>query len=167
MAEVKPRIQQLKEQAKELGIDHSPNIGADTLDNKIKGHLAQLESLPSETAQSHREKKVKQATRLRRVIVTCQNQTKTNSDRQGEIVMASNSVVGTLKKFFPYGYPTHLEQMLVNVLEEKKYQQFFGPGNTKSREVKEFSIDYLPDLTPEEVQDLKKMQAIRAEAANL
>lgn len=165
--ETKPRIQQLKEQAAKLGITHSPNIGVDTLDNKIKGHLAQLEQINQPSEHDLVEKKIKEATKLVRIIATCMDHTKTEGERQGEYVMGGNSVTGTLKKFIPYGHPVHIEQLLLNVLKEKKFQQRFGVGNQNYREVQEFAIQILPDLTPEEVEELKKVQALRAEAASM
>lgn len=168
MSNVEPRINQLKAQATKLGISFSPNIGSDTLDAKIKAHLAQVDQLSKPTEYDKVEAKIKEATKLRRVIVTCMDHSKTeNGERQGEYVMGGNSLTGTIKRFVPYGHPTHVEQVLLNVLEEKKFQQRYGPGNQLSREVKEFNIDYLPDLTPKEVEELKKIQAIRAEAANV
>jgi len=166
--ETKTRIVQLKEQALTLGISHSPNIGPDTLEAKIKGHIAQLEQIKTPDEQELREAKTKDASKLIRIIATCMNHQKTkSSERQGEYVMGGNSQTGSLKRFIPYGHPVHIEQLLLNVLKEKKYQQRFGKGNQQSRLVQEFAIDVLPDLTPAEVDDLKKIQAIRAESANV
>lgn len=177
--EAQPRIKTLKAQADQLGIKYSPNIGPDTLDARIKQHLAQATPLsgqvtapvaptvtPEENEAMALERKIKAATRLIRIIATPMDQRKNDGERQGEYVMGGNSVVGTYKKFIPYGQPVHIEQLLLNVLEEKKFQQRYGKGNQQSREVKEFAIQILPDLTPTEVQELKKMQAIRAESAN-
>lgn len=159
-------IQKLRTEATKLGIAYSPNIGVTLLQDRIDLHKAQ--SAPVELNEhQRRERKVKQATKLRRVIVTCMDMSKLEGERQGEYVMASNSVIPTIKKFVPYGHPTHLEQILVNVLEERKFQQRHGTGMLQSREVKEFSIQYLPDLTPKEAEDLKKQQALRKEASAL
>ena len=163
--ETQPRIKQLKEEADKLGIDYSPNIGPDTLDKRIKVHLAQSTELD---ANQIRTQKIKDATKLVRVIVTCMDQSKVEHEKQqGEYVMAGNSVVPTIKRMVPYGVPTHVERILLNKMKETKHQQRYGTGLQQYREVPTFAIQELPDLTPEEVEELKKMQAIRAEAGNL
>ena len=170
--ETKPRIQTLKAEADRLGIKYSPNIGPDTLDARIKQHLAgnlpmssQIQAASPEVSTEESEaqkleRKIKEATKLVRIIATPMDQRKNNGERQGEYVMGGNSVVGTYKKFIPYGQPVHIEKLLLNVLEEKKFKQRYGKGNIQSREVKEFAIQILPDLTPKEVAELRKLQAI-------
>lgn len=171
MEEPKTKIQLLKEEAKELGISHSGNIGIEALQNKIRMHKtgeskeATKEVSIGLTENQLRELKIKEATRLRRVIVHCMDNSKTEV-RQGEYVMAGNSYVPTIKKYFPYSVVTHLEQILVNVLKEKKFQQRFGKDNREYREVPEFNIVELEDLSIEEAAELKKVQALRKEAAD-
>lgn len=189
MTDVKPRIEQLKEQAKEIGLTHSPNIGPDTLAKKIKLFLANQDNqiaiqqhqiqqaaavapaapvvekvLTAEEALNlKRMASKKKATRLVRVIIECTNAAKA-SVQQGEMFQVGNSLVPTIKKYIPYGHPVHIEQILLSQAEEKVYQQRYGKYNEHTRNLKEFSITVLPDLTVAEVEDLKRMQAVRAEA---
>jgi len=169
--ENKTRIELLKEEAAALGITHSPNIGADTLQskiNKFKADQPKTTEVQGETKAQLTERKIKEATKLVRVVVNCMNQAKLNDEkRQGEYFMASNAAIGVVKKFVPYGVPTHVEKILLNVIEEKTYQQRTGEQNRNTRNVKEFNVEILPDLTPKEVEELKKLQEIRNEAAQL
>lgn len=163
--ETETKIVKLKRQAKEIGVQHSPNIGPEKLEAKIKLRLAEL-SQEEQNAPQTREHKIKEATKLKRVIVTCLNNSKTQSERQGEIFMVSNSVIGTIKKFVPYGHPFHVEAALLNVIRDRKFQQRTGRGKTEYIEVLEFAVQELPDLTPKEAEELKKVQALRAEASS-
>jgi hypothetical protein len=165
-------IQLLKKEATSMGIAFSQNIGIELLTNRINMAKAQAQvevekgpkAIVALTKAQLRSAKIKEATKLRRVIVTCMDMAKLEGNREGEYVMASNSIVPMIRKMVPYGQITHLEQILINVLEERKFQQRFGKGGQETRQVKEFRIEYLPDLTVKEMEDLKKLQALRKEA---
>jgi len=189
--EDKAKLKALKEEATALGISFSPNVGLDLLQSRIDevNYIVNLaltkerekakeeqpvaaptpvptvEQSEEEKIAEHRNKAIKDATLMKRIIVTCHDSAKLEADRQGEIFMAGNSVVPVVKKFVPYGYPTHVETILIKLIESKKVQQRYGKGNLQSREVKAYTVEYLDPLTPKEFEELRKLQALRKEAS--
>lgn len=83
--------------------------------------------------------------------------------RGAEMFGAGNSVAGMFKKVIPYGKPWHVPKIIVNMLQEKKYMTF-TTREVKGHEVKSkhlmpaYNIQILPDLTPEEINDLRQRQ---------
>lgn len=153
---------ELMQEADKLGITYSPNIGEATLRKKIEDfRIAQevIEESVGKLSKHELDNQLReQANKLVRIQVTCMNPQK--HDQQGTIVMASNSVVGTHRKYISFNVPWHMPQILVNALEEK---EFAIPTKGNGRKlVKEYQVTYLPDLTPEELADLKHQQAIKA-----
>ena len=109
----------------------------------------------------------REATALKRVIITTKDPMKQNWD--GEIITVSNDVVGDIKKYVPYnleeGY--HVPQIIVNMLRDRKCTIFV---NKKGRDgkyvqtakiISAHSVEFLPDLTQDELDDLAAEQAAR------
>lgn len=161
----------LKERASKLGITYSPNIGLSTLRKKVNDFLSddneesKVEAKEvQETEGQRRARKRKEASRLVRVRVTNHNPHKRESE--GEMFTASNSIIGTFRRYVHFGEPWHVEQILLNVLREREYQQFStkvenGKKVRRSKLVKEFGIEVLDPLTPEELSELGRAQALR------
>ncbi len=106
----------------------------------------------------------REANKLVRCRITCMNDSK--KSWQGEIMAVSNSLVGEIKKFVPFGgVETHIPEMLLNVIQDRQFQTFEtkkdGKGNTtkKAKNVKEFSVEILPPLTEKQLNDLATKQA--------
>ena len=87
----------------------------------------------------------------------------------GEIITVSNDVVGDVKKYVPFnveeGY--HVPQMILNMLADRKCTIFV---NKKGRDgkyvqtakmINAHAIEYLPDLTQDELDELARAQAAR------
>lgn len=117
-----------------------------------------------ETPQERRERLRRKANKLVRVRVTCMNPNK--KEWSGEILTASNSVIGTVRKFIPFGQETYVPQILLNMMEERQFQFFetkrdkrTGQQTRKPRLVKEFGIEKLKGLTKKELEELAKQQA--------
>lgn len=115
----------------------------------------------------HRHRK---AGTLVRITATCMNPQKSEWD--GEMFSVGSRKVGTFKKFVPFGVEWHVPQMILDMMEDRQYSQFYnvpdGMGGTirKSRLVKEFSIHVHPQMTPEQLQALGRQQALaRGQAA--
>ncbi len=181
--ETLPKIQVLKAEAVALGIQFSQNIGVAKLSQRIKLH--KVDNLPAlvnsgvapapavvapaisaqQLKHDRREAKLKEATAMTRCIITCMNPAKARGSRQGEYVMAANNVVGTIKRLVPYGHVTHVEKILLDIMEEKVFQQRSGERGEIVTQVREFAIQILPPLTIQERHELVKLQALRAEAA--
>ena len=119
--------------------------------------------------QAEREKQWAEQLRLVRLRITNLNPLK--KDLKGEVFSVSNRFVGTVRKFIPYGEVTdngyHVPFILYQELLGRQFQQI----NTKKvgqtslpehRLVREFAIEVLPDLTPDELAALGREQKIAA-----
>jgi hypothetical protein len=120
---------------------------------------------PSGETKNQRKARLRKiASRLFRVRITSLNPAK--REHEGERFRASNSVVGTHGRYVHFNEDWHVERILLNMIEERKYQQFYttienGKKVRKSKLVREFGIEYLPSLTPKQIDDLRKAQALR------
>ena len=117
--------------------------------------------------QQMRQDLMKEQMKLVRVRIACMNPQKANLP--GELITVGNKYLGTVSKFVPFGEATdngyHLEYILYKALEERRFTHITtvknkqnGQLQTKTRDMKEFSIEILPPLTAEELADLKTAQ---------
>lgn len=170
----------LKTKADTLGVTYSPNIGIDALREKINAKMngepekkeatsASTEGTREKTAMEIRQELFNDATRLIRVRITNMNPAK--ADLPGEIFTVSNRFVGEIKRYIPYGEQVdgwHVEKMLLDMLKEKQFQQIRtkkganGQILPDTKWVREFAIEELPALTPEELKVLANKQAAAA-----
>lgn len=166
MAEyTKEDLKTLKDRADMMGIKYSPNIAYETLQSRIHEKLEE-DAKPDETKEEKPTKNTavearKKATKLVRCIVYCKNPNK--KDLQGEYISAGNAKIGFIKKYVLFNEPYHLPQMIVNYLKEKKYQRIWtkkvdGKEVIKNKNVKEYDIEYLDNLTEKELADMKQRQ---------
>jgi len=169
-------LAQLKLQAQRMGIPFSPNIGLDTLRERIRTALAAPTEAPVKesktvmTATQIRQQHLAEATKLVRVRITCHNPMK--KEWRGEVFTFANSIVGTIKKFVPYntegdeaGY--HIPHCIFQLMKEKKYQSFVTKKLANGDPVRvpklsqEFTLEVLPMLTQEELNKLAADQRAR------
>jgi hypothetical protein len=165
----------LKARADLLGIQYHPSIGLDKLRAKVNGaitgekvadskEVTEAEA-PAETENQMRVRLRKEANALVRVRVMNMNPAK--KEWEGEIITAGNSVVGTVKKYVPFGNDEgwHVPQIILTQLQERQCTIFVtskdARGNSirKGKLVKEFAIEILDPLTPEELAELAARQA--------
>lgn len=164
-------LTELKKRADKLGISYHPNISLDKL--KIKVNTLLAEDQPEEkeepaeklTKQQKRIQAIKEQTSLVRVRVTNMNAAK--KEHQGVLLTASNSVVGTVRKFIPFDVPWHIPRILFNVLKEKQHAVFYtekvnGNEVTKTRRTNSYAVEELPALTDKEIKELAQRQAMAA-----
>lgn len=173
------RLEEMKAYATEHGIKFHPSIGEEALEEKIRSFEDAQSQEQTETKQvaapavekseskklSRRELK-KEQLKLVRVRITCMNPTK--KEWEGEIITVSNALVGTVKKFIPFGAEEgwHVPQILLNVLKEREFQHFYivkderGNKVPRGKNMKEFAIEVLPPLTKEELEKLANKQAM-------
>lgn len=181
---IQDELTSLKQQAKILGVSHHPSIGVNKLRVKVRKAMSDdLPKIPQETISKNaiplKETKLQRVTRLRkeasllvRIRVTCMNPDK--REWSGEIFTASNSVVGTYKKYVPFNNDEgwHVPQIIVNMIKERKCQVFRNEKDINGRKVMrgklidEFAIDIMPSLTSEEVNELARKQAMSGSIAN-
>lgn len=120
----------------------------------------------NETPNQKRQRLRMQANELVRIRVACMNPTK--KDWAGEIFTTGNGAVGTLRKFVPFNAEEgwYVPRMILQVMQDRQCQIFVN-GKSKngikireSKLIKEFAIEILPDLTPEEIRELARRQAM-------
>lgn len=175
LSEQKDELTILKARADLLKIPYSNNISLAKLKARIEEHMAQDEEEEPEeeieevveTKATLRSRLIKEATRLIRVRVTNMNPAK--SAFPGEIFTVANSMVGTIRKFIPYGAGTeagyHIPYAIYEMIKRKKFtlvKKEVGPNGTpvfNKYERKEFAIEVLDPLTPEELKKLAAEQA--------
>lgn len=162
----------LKARADLLGIKYKANTPTETLKELIYGKEEAETEEVSEPVAETREQRIKRirdhATKLIRVNVTCMNPAK--RELQGEIFTVSNSLLATVRKMVLFntkdGY--HVPQIILDVMREKQFQTFYtvkGKGGVdiaKSKLVREYAIEVLPPLTPQELKELARVQAMRS-----
>ena len=116
---------------------------------------------------------------MRLIRVRIANLDPKKADLQGEIVTVANKFLGTVKVFVPFGEQTedgwHIPYVIYKQLEKRKFLQI---KSTKKRVngvttqevtqkwVKEFSLEVLPPLTPQELGRLAQAQLAAGSVGN-
>lgn len=122
-----------------------------------------------------RRQKIKEATRLVRIRITCMNPAK--ADLHGEVLTVANKFVGTIRRFVPYGEATedgwHVEHILYEQLRDRRFlntrtvkDKRTGIHTPKTAWAKEFAIEILDPLTPAELERLRLAQAAAGSVDN-
>ncbi len=163
------KLQELKEQANEIGLKYSPNIGEAKLQEKLNAAIMEKAAKPTrkevgETAEEKRVRKRKESLALVRVKVACFDPTM--KKKAGTYIMASNSLVGTVRKFIQFNKPWLMPKILVNVMEESMYQAWV-PGKTEfgitqmvSSMEPRYNITHMAQITPQELASIAKRQTV-------
>lgn len=179
----------LKQRADTMGMKYHPAIGVDALKAKINEALAGTPPQDQTTDQgqeaparepSAAEKRLALRNEIRGkalalVRVRVANMNPAKNDLEGEIFTVANKYIGEVKKYIPYGEATdagyHIPMCIYNLLKTKKFlqlrtvksQTLGKPDAVKQRWVQEFNIEVLEPLTKEELADLARVQASRAD----
>ena len=167
----------LKQRAQTLGIKFHPSIGLESLRSKVSAALtgedaeeAAEEPVPeapaAESRIQMRNRLRKEASALVRVRVTCMNPNK--KEWKGEIFTASNSIVGTFRKYVQFNTEEgwHVPQIILNMIKARQFQTFYtiknerGVAVRKGKLVPEFAVEVLPPLTEKELLELSRRQAL-------
>ena len=156
-------LQTLKDMANTMGIKYSNNISIETLKNKInEARKVPLKEVDPEIALREKLKKEKLA--LVRVNVTNLNPDKRYLN--GDIFTVGNKYIGTVRRFVPFNTPWHIEKVIYEFIKSKQYASRYevtreNRTTTEVSLVPEYSIQVLPNLTKEELDDLAKAQLAR------
>lgn len=134
------------------------------LDPNIVAKLSAMSFNEAEgkAVKSARAEKQKEAMRLVRCTISCNNKNK--SEFSGEIFCARNKILPEVKKFVPFGVPTHIPLILLNMIKEKQYQVFRTKKLPNGQNVKEpslipeYNIQELPPLTQQELDAIARKQ---------
>ena len=173
--EMPDELTALKARADLLGISYHPSIGLEKLRDKVNaavsGDVPETKKedpvqQEEETKHARLVRRRKEANELIRIRVTCMNPNKREWD--GEIFTTGNSTLGTLKKYVPFNADEgwHVPRAIYNQIIERQCQIFVtkkdSRGNTtkEGKLIKEFAVEIMDPLTPEELKDLAQRQAL-------
>lgn len=169
----------LKARADLMGVDYHPSIGLEKLRAKVVAAMSDKEPAAKETKSPKQDdalaeesegairfRKRREANELVRIRVACMNPAK--KEWEGELFTAGNSLVGSFTKFVPFNVEDgwHVPRIIYNQMVQRQCQIFFSSrdsrGNTirEGKLIKEFVIEVLPNLTPEELAELARRQAM-------
>ena len=174
---VQDELTALKARADMMGLSYHPSIGLEKLRDKVNAAVEGTPETPDaeqsveeaaveETENQKRQRLKNDANRLIRVRVACMNPAK--KEWEGEFFSAGNSIIGTMTKYVPFNAEDgwHVPNMILKMIQDRQCQVFYtvsdarGNKSRKGKLIKEFSVEVLPDLTPEELHDLAQRQAM-------
>ena len=170
----------LMNRARMMGLTISNNIGIEKLRERIeeamsgKPPVAEVAPAllvdpkqPTGKKQNYREQMRREQLKLIRCHIV--NLDPKKKDLHGEIFTTGNRVLGTVRKFVPYGEVTengyHIPYIIYKMLKNKKFLNIRtrrGPKGeplVETNWAQEFSITVLPQLTKAELHDLAVAQA--------
>lgn len=127
----------------------------------------EVKPAPLSTVHSLRNKLRREANKLIRIRV--QNMDPKKKDLPGEILTVANEYIGTIRKFVPYGEATddgwHVPYALYEMMKERRFMDIRTSKNKLNGQlvvtkklVREFNIEVLPQLTPQELKQLGAAQ---------
>lgn len=168
----------LKRRADKLGVAYSNNIGLETLKERVANAMEgskepevkeEAKAGSADKVQSVvelRAEKRKEAMKLVRIRYTNMNARK--KDVPGEFFTVANGIVGTIKRYIPYGEAAengwHVENAIYKMMKRRTFTTTVTKRDDKGRpyntsvERKEFAIEVLDPLTEEEREQLAKDQ---------
>lgn len=123
-----------------------------------------FEQADKQKYEKEKENLVKKAMKLVHVQISCNDPNK--REWEGEIFTVRNAVLPEVKKYVPFNVPTHVPQILLNMIREKELQTFVstkaanGTVTKKSRLIPMYAIQELPPLTPQELEAIKRKQLV-------
>ena len=179
--DVKQEREALKARCQLLGIQTQGNQSNETLRALIRAKQDEMDAAARqanpaafdeavETSEgrtpSLREYLKTEALKLVRVRISCMNPQRA---KMGSVIITTgNEYTGTVRKVVFFGEKTengyHIPQIILNVLQRRKFQQVVEERNHKghlvprARWMKEFNIEILPPLTQKELNALKDRQ---------
>lgn len=161
----------LKRRADQLGISYSNNIGLETLRERVRNATSDGEQEPEDKEEAvkktaSRAQLRREAQKLIRIRYTNMNPRK--KDVPGEIFTVANGVIGTVKKYVPFGEVSengwHVPYVIYKMMKRRTFTTTVTKRDDKGRpyqtsvERKEFAIEVLDPLTKEELEQLAKDQ---------
>lgn len=121
----------------------------------------------AETLSEKRYRLKQEANKLVRVHIM--NMNPARKDWESDTYTVGNAYIGTITRTIPFNVDWHVEQALLNVLQERecivfreKKDQQTGQMSVKSVRIKELQIAVLPPLTEQELKELGRRQAMAA-----
>ena len=161
----------LKALADQQGLTYKENIPTDRLRALVYGAVDEVDEPVAVVEESLADKRLRirnAALKLIRVNITCMNPTK--AAYTGELFTIGNSIIPTITKMVPFGTPEgyHIPQILLDHIKSKEFQTFIpkkgknGIDTVTSKCIREYAVEILPSLTPTEIQEIAKLQAMKS-----
>lgn len=146
--------------------DLAENFDQPVNKNQIDPETGKIVPLTSEEYRAkYLPERKKNMNRLVRCRVTCMNPAK--REWEGEIISVGSAKNGTFKKFVPFdGREWHIPKVIFDEMKSRQCTIFHtvtdarGQKIRKGRLIDEFAIEVLPPLTPQELEALRKEQAL-------
>ena len=175
-------LEVLKQRATLMNIKFSNNISVEKLREKIEAAQSATDEeepvveVATTNPLSQEAPVVKTMTlgqkirqeQLRLVRVRIQNLDPKKKDLPGEIITVANEYMGTVRKYVPFGEATdngyHIPYCIYEFLKNRKFVNITtkkgknGQLQVSHADVREFSIEVLPQLTQEELNRLGQAQ---------
>ena len=186
------RKQLLMQRARTMGISFSNNISEEALAEKINAKMngeaapkeekSDLNPLAGDTLgavparkKTLRQRIIDEQMALVRVRIT--NMDPKKKDLRGEVITVANEYLGTVRKFVPFGEDTdegyHIPKCILTALQERRFLQIrevkdrkTGITRPETGWVREFAIEILNPLTPEELKQLATAQIAAGTVGN-
>lgn len=184
-------LDMLKNRARLMGIVFSNNIGIDSLKGKIQAKLDDddARSQPSDQQDDEDEPEVKSepmskvaaAQKMRDDMFTDQmklvrlritNLNPSKKDLPGEIITFANRILGSVRKFVPFGEATdngyHVPYCIYQLLKDREFvniktrKDSRGRVHIESNMAREFALEVLDPLTTVELARLSAAQSAAA-----
>ena len=161
----------LKALADQQGLTYKENIPTDRLRALVYGAADEVDEPVAVVEESLADKRLRirnTALKLIRVNITCMNPAK--AAYTGELFTIGNSIIPTITKMVPFGTPEgyHIPQILLDHIKGKEFQTFIpkkgknGIDTVTSKCIREYAVEILPSLTPTEIQEIAKLQAMKS-----
>lgn len=161
----------LKALADQQGLTYKENIPTDRLRALVYGAADEVDEPVAVVEESLADKRLRirnAALKLIRVNITCMNPAK--AAYTGELFTIGNSIIPTITKMVPFGTPEgyHIPQILLDHIKGKEFQTFIpkkgknGIDTVTSKCIREYAVEILPSLTPTEIQEIAKLQAMKS-----
>lgn len=170
----------LMDRARLMGIQFSNNISTDKLRERIadkqegrqskddEEQTAQVNPLENAATKGRPLRKVIQEENMKLVRLRIQNLNPQKKDLPGEIITVANEYLGTVRKFVPFGEATengyHVPYCIYKQMKNRRFLNLrTRKGRNNQIEVeqlwaKEFALEVLDPLTPEEIKKLANAQ---------
>ena len=162
----------LKQRATVMGIQFSNNISLETLKKRIQEKLDGVEEVADKAPALPNTPTIRQhmqTTQMKLVRLRIQNLNPAKKDLQGEFMTVANEFLGTVTKFIPFGeatddgyhvpyclYQDMLSRQFLNIRTTK--DKTYGMPKVETNWAREFSLEVLPQLTPDELKTLAVAQ---------
>jgi hypothetical protein len=163
-------LEAIRAKAKELGVAYHPAQKAETIQQNIDKFLSEKETLEAkpapkeETPAEAEERHLKEALALIPVTVTSMDPA--DAETSAALISVGNRKLGQITKAIPFGYKWYMPKILVQHMEAQMFCRSAmvptgvpgTPERLNTQWIKKYAIQYHPMPTPQELEELAKLQ---------